>query len=575
MIAGKPPVLLLLVSALFLLAFFPDSEPHYPRDYFHSPIKGPLLLAGTFGELRPNHFHSGIDIKGGMGVPVYAAADGYVSRIKVDASGYGNFLQITHPNGYSTCYAHLNAFIPEIREFVLSHQRADEKFEVELFPRADQFPVYQGDLIAEMGNTGGSQGPHLHFEIRETESEIPLNPLLFGLDVTDNQPPRMHQLKMYWLNDRREDLGENLFSLIRKGSGYGIKGDTLLAPSDRVGFALKVYDHMNYVSNWNGIYSLDVFKGDSLIYNFTLDKFSFDETRYLNAHLDYDAYREDRAYFNRCYALPGNHLSIYRHEKNNGVVTLSRTKAVKMKMVAKDADGNASVLEFWVRQKGDPPVRPEKTYNYFLPYDEASIVDNPSVYLYFPDSTLYQDLYMEYNFSTDHSDNIYSSVHHIHDAAVPVNRYFDIAIRATSMPENLRDKAFIAYCGAGNYVLNCGGKWNEKGFLESTARSLGDYCIMTDLTPPTIRPVNFKYDMRRSGSMSFRIDDNYPTAGNVPGLDFHATIDGQWVLMEYDAKRDRITHTFSGNLPSGKHNLRLVVRDAVGNERVLEEDFLR
>ena len=207
MIAGKPPVLLLLVSALFLLAFFPDSEPHYPRDYFHSPIKGPLLLAGTFGELRPNHFHSGIDIKGGMGVPVYAAADGYVSRIKVDASGYGNFLQITHPNGYSTCYAHLNAFIPEIREFVLSHQRADEKFEVELFPRADQFPVYQGDLIAEMGNTGGSQGPHLHFEIRETESEIPLNPLLFGLDVTDNQPPRMHQLKMYWLNDRREDLG--------------------------------------------------------------------------------------------------------------------------------------------------------------------------------------------------------------------------------------------------------------------------------------------------------------------------------------------------------------------------------
>ncbi len=571
----RPALLFLALSAILLLAFYPDNDPYYPKDYFRSPIDKPLLLSGTFGELRPNHFHGGIDIKAIIGTPVRSVADGYVSLIRVQGNSYGNFLQVTHPNGYTSCYAHLNDFSPELREYIRSHQRTTEKFEVELKPAPDQFPVLSGDLIGEVGNTGASQGPHLHFEMRETQSGNAVNPLLFGFDVNDSQPPRMHQLKAYWLSEKREELGANIFSLVRKSTGYGVKGDTLLFPSPQVGFALKVYDHMNNVSNWNGIYAMDLYQDDNLIYNFTFEKIGFEETRYLNAHLDYQEYLQDRAYFNRGFALPGNQLSIYRRQKNNGVVNLNPEKASKIKMVTRDIQGNTSTLEFWARQKGEPPVLPEKIYTYFMPYNEASIIDHPSFYLHFPDSTLYEDLYMEYILSVDLSDNIYSSVHHLHDASVPIHCYFDLSIRANRLPEELRDKAFIALCGPGNRVQNWGGTWDENGFMTARVRSLGDFCIMTDQVAPTIRPVTFKYDMRRLKSGSFRISDNYPVTGNAKGLEYRATIDGEWVLMEHDAKSRTITHRFSKDLPTGKHEFRLVVTDALGNEAIYSQEFIK
>lgn len=547
----------------------------YPTDYFQQPVKGPLRLSGTFGELRANHFHSGIDIKGGIGVPLYAVADGYISRIRVEGGGYGNALYITHPNGYTSLYGHMNAFVPELEAYLKGQQYSREEFAVDLYPDQDQFPVKKGDKVGEMGTTGYSFGPHLHFEIRDSQNDIPINPLLFGYQVADDQKPRMHQLKVYSLNDQLETQDAQIHSLVSKHGGYGLREDTLLLNTDRVGFGLKVYDHMTGVTNWNGIYQLDVLLEDSLIYQFEMEKFSFDESRYLNAHLDYAEQVTNKAYFNRCYRLPGNRLSIYRSQTEEGVVRLSEKRAKRIQMIASDIAGNKSHFVFWVKQKSGAVLRENnKPYNYFLPYNQESLIDNGSIQVHIPRGALYENCYLQYQLVTDRSDNVYSSVHQLHYSLFPIHQYYDLAIRPVVLPESLKNKAFIAECGNGNSTVNCGGQW-ENGMLRTSVRNFGDFCIMVDEVPPTIRPVNFKSDLRNSNQIDFTIWDNFRTGGKAKRLKFRATVDGRWILMKHDAKNNRITHYFDDSIPPGQHQFRLTVTDALDNESVFERTFTR
>lgn len=239
-----------ILLLLFLVAN--SSSDSYPDDYFRSPVKHGLRLSGTFGELRSNHFHAGIDIKssrGAVGDAIVAAADGYISRIQENAGGYGKALYITHPNGFTTVYCHLRDYTPTINEYVKSEQYARQTFALNLFPQPNQFPVKKGEKIGELGNTGSSGGPHLHFEIRDTETEEAINPLLFGFNVADNRVPRLHQIRVYELNEKRETLGARTFDLVSTKQGYTVRGKVISVNSDKVGVALKAYDHMNGVTN--------------------------------------------------------------------------------------------------------------------------------------------------------------------------------------------------------------------------------------------------------------------------------------------------------------------------------------
>jgi hypothetical protein len=566
------------IGLIFCLAVMPaftdsDNKP-YPTDYFSPPVKSVLRLSGTFGELRSNHFHGGIDIKGGIGVPLYAAADGYVSRIKVEGGGYGNALYIAHPNGYTTLYAHMNGFIPDLEEYVKSEQYAREEFGVDLYPQEGRFPVKKGQKIGEMGTSGYSFGPHLHFEIRHSSNGAPINPLLFGMPVDDHQSPRMHQLKVYALNEKHETRDAQVMSLVGKDGGYGVSKDTVYVNTDRAGFGLKVYDHMDGVSNWNGIYKLDVFLDEVLIYNFEMESIPFEETRYLNAHLDYAEQQVNKAYFNRCFRLPGNDLSIYKDQREDGVVQLSKNRAQKVHMVASDVAGNESHITFWIRQRPGATLEDKhQTYNYLLPYNQESVIDNGSMQMYVPRGALYENCYLQYQLVTDRSDNVYSSVHQIHHATTPLHRSYDLAIRPVVLPESLKNKAFIALCGS-NSVTNCGGNWKD-GMLHTQVRTFGDFCIMVDEVPPTIKPLNFKADLKGANRIDFTINDNYGTSGTARDLTYRGTIDGKWVLLKYDAKNDRLTHYFEDALPAGQHEFRLVVRDALDNETVFERSFTR
>lgn len=564
---------LLFILCAIIAMGFTGSTNKYPQDYFRAPVNTAMYLSGTFGELRPNHFHAGIDIKGKVGQSLYAVADGYVARIKIGANGYGKVLYIRHPNGYTSVYAHMNKFTPELEAYVKSKQYKKESFEIELFPTETQFQFKKGQKIGQMGVTGRSFGPHLHFEIRSTGSEKPINPLLFGLKVADKRAPQMHQIKVYQLNDKRETTDTKVINLVKKGRGYGVKGDTIMIGAWRAGFGLKVYDLMDGVSNWNGIYSLQMEKDDEPAYGFNMESFSFDETRYLNAHLDYEALRKKKAYFNRCYALPGNELTIYNQQVNNGVIDLHKNKATKITMLAKDVKDNKIELTFWVKRK-EVEIPPSPTYNYLLLQNEKNLIENQAIRIYMPKGTLYENLYLKYQSSPDKSHDIYSSVHHLHHENIPVHKYYDLGIRPTSLPDNLRSKAFIALCGKDNKVTNYGGEWKEDK-LQTRVRSLGDFCIMVDDIKPTITPISFQRSMKGFNKMSFKIKDNVATSGIARGLRYRATIDGKWILMEYDGKKDLLTHRFDSNLKAGEHQLRLVVTDDRGNEAVFERTFIR
>lgn len=564
---------LVIIGAITLCTSFYFST--YPQNYFRSPITYTLRLAGTFGELRPNHFHAGLDIKspnGAIGATIVAAADGHISRIIRGPYGFGNALFVEHPNGYTTVYGHLHEFTPPIEAYVKNMQYQEQSYEVDIRPPADLFPVLQGEQIAIMGNTGASAGPHLHFEIRETASGKPANPLLFGLKVTDNTAPRMHQLRVYQLNEQHEAISAKTYKLLHSGNNYRLE-DTLEVNAFHAGFGLSVYDHMDDVPNWNGIYALSMYVNDSLAYRFRADAFSFDESRYLNAHLDYREQRTNGTYFHRTYILPGNKLSLYEHSQNGGVVHLQPNQAASIIILAEDKNGNTSRLQFWVRQRGIPSPK-QQGYTYFLPYGEESLIDNGSLYLHFPEGIFYENIYLKYRFTIDHSDHVYSAMHHIHEPLTPVHHPFEIALRPTTLPEELRSKAFVAYCNKNGNVTNMGGEWkSDRLFAKSS--TFGDYCILVDEVKPTIRPLNLKRDMKAAKSMTFKIYDNFYTGGSAKDLSYRATVDGQWIMLEKDGKTGILTYHFDEKIPPGEHQLRVVATDAVGNEAVFEAAFVR
>lgn len=546
----------------------------YPKGYFQHPVAAPLRLSGTFGELRPNHFHAGIDIKGAIGTPIYAAAGGFISKIVVSPDSYGNHLYIQHPNGYTTLYAHLESFSAAVRQYILGLQRDAETFELTVRPYPGQFQVNKGDLIGFMGNSGHSFGPHLHFEIRETATNKPHNPLLFGYKVADAVPPRLHEIKVYEMDGQFNTVASRVLPLVFKNGRYQLTSDTIEVNTSQFGLAIKAYDHMDGVSNWNGIYGLDLFDGDEVIYGFKMDAIGQDESRFLNAHIDYPEQRNRGSYFHRCFKLPGNFLSIYTPEKS-GRLLLSPGEVKKLEFSVRDIAGNISKAVLYVRQGGTERYAAPMSmpYQFFWPYDRMHQIEDFGLYLHIPEGVFYENAFIRYEVRPSLAGQ-FSDVHSFQPDDIPLHRTFLLGLRAEGVPLNLRSKAFVAQVSKGS-ITNWGGQWQDDGMLVAPVRSFGQFCIMLDTVPPKIQFERFSPDMRRYSTMSFKISDNISPSLNLPNLRFKAFIDGKWVMFVYDEKNRRIQYTFDETLGKGTHQLRLEVMDAMGNIAVLERNFLR
>jgi murein DD-endopeptidase MepM/ murein hydrolase activator NlpD len=546
----------------------------YPTDYFGIPVAGAVHLTGTCGELRPNHFHAGVDIDGQTGDPIFAAADGYIENIKVQGSGYGNMLQIRHTNGYLTLYAHLDRFVSHIQQFVKDYQYQNEQFEVDIKPPNTLFKIKKGQQIGYLGNTGSSGGPHLHFEVRSPDGKA-VNPLLCGIPITDNIPPDIRGLKVYFLNDRREVLGSKPLPFHKdKNGAIHLQGDTIRVGGSRVGFGVKAYDRSNTRRNDNGIFDLAMYADGQLAFRWTADEFDFDESRYLNAHIDYSERQKHGSWFHRCFSLPGDFLGNYTRTETMGAVKLHPDRPVKISFELSDAAGNTSKLHFWALQDETAvETIASAPYQFLFPFDSENHLDLEGFAIDMPKGTLYETLQLQYRAVQDPSSDIYSVMHQLHNEQTPVHKSFEVRVKPTRLPEHLRDKAIVANCNSGR-PDNCGSLW-EDGWLKASTRSFGNFCVMADTIAPRITPLVFAADMRKKKTMAFRITDNFSTTGNARGLRFRGAIDGQWVLFEYDKKRNRIEHTFDGRVGKGPHSVRISVVDDRGNEGVFTGKFTR
>ncbi|MDR2036753.1 MAG: M23 family metallopeptidase, partial [Bacteroidales bacterium] len=339
-----------IVLFIFLSVFKVQSQ-QYPDTFFYRPLDIPVLLSGTFAELRPNHFHSGIDYRtqGVIGHKVYASESGYVSRIFVGPGGYGKAIYITHPNGYTTVYGHLEDFYDEVSTYVKQQQYKREQFRIDLYPDSNRFIIKRGQVIGFSGNTGGSTGPHLHYEVRETKTQMPVNPVLFGMGVKDDVPPIMRRLVVYPIGEKSTVNGSKerqVFQLEKSGRNYRISGHRSLKIKGRGAFGIEAYDQTSGSGNRCGLYDLRLLVDSITFFSQTKDKFSFDETRCVNSLMDYAYYVENRVRINRLYIEPNNTLSIYKEHINHGVVSFSDSAEHDAMIIASDLHGNESKLGF-------------------------------------------------------------------------------------------------------------------------------------------------------------------------------------------------------------------------------------
>ena len=544
----------------------------YPKADFRRPLDLPPIISGSFGELRGNHFHSGMDFKTNQreGFPVYAVADGYISRLRVQSVGFGNAVYITHPNGYSTVYGHLQRFNERISQTVKNYQYRIESFDVDFPLLSIEIPVKKGEIIAWSGNSGSSGGPHLHFEIRDTQTEETINPQLFGLTVPDRVKPIINGLYLYKLSGQpfSHTTSKQYFQVTGADGSYKLNQDPVINFSGDAGFGIMTHDKNSASANMVGVYSIELFVDDKSIYSSVWERFFFEHSRSINSHLDYPSYISAGRRIQKSFVKPGNFLTLYKSLQNNGIVNFSDSEIHNVKYVIKDVAGNTSYLKFRIKNNPHPVLTASSSQaaNKFL-FGQNNNFETPDFKFAAPKGAFYSDLDFTYSTSTKPA-NAFSKLHQVHTRLMPINEAVTLWIRPDStLPSELNDKALIVNVRGGSI----GGVY-DNGFIKANAREFGNYFIKIDTTPPRITPINITDGkvLTNISRISFKVSDNLSGLRN-----FRATIDGRWVLMEFDAKRALLWHTFDGNTGPGNHQLQLVVSDIKLNTQTYIANFTR
>ncbi len=548
----------------------------YPQGYFRSPLDIPLYLAGNFGELRSNHFHTGLDFKteGREGLLVFAAADGWVSRIKVSAFGYGNIVYVDHPNGYTTAYAHLSAFNPQIANYTKNKHYQLRSFEIDIPVKRGELPLAQGDILGFSGNSGGSGGPHLHFEIRDTRTELALNPLLFGLPVADNVNPSINNYRLYALsNTSWVDRSRNTTIPVEGKMGYYLpeRKDTTFVWGE-IGFALHATDMLSGSPNKCGVYNIELYVDDSLIHTQRMEKLDFNLGKYINAHTDYLQFKRHHSNIHKCYLEPNNKLPIYPYSKNRGKVIIRDEKAHPVKFYVRDVYGNTSVLHDTIYGRYNGKTAPERYESYTTEWtwNRRYAPQTPDYGIDFPAENLYRNELVKL-FDHGKKEEYYSNLLEFGNDDIPVNGSYQVRLAIKDLPDSLSKYAFLAQLNENNHVSRVAGTKRENGFMKGSAKTFGRFAITLDKNPPSIRPVNIEE------GKSFDILENisFIVTDGMTGIEtYQLLIDDQWALITYDAKYHKFTYTIDPDkIFPGPHRLFFTVADGVGNTKTFECNF--
>jgi len=545
------------------------SQAEYPKDFFRNPLDIPLILAGNFAELRSNHFHSGLDIKtdNHEGLNVYSVGDGYVSRIKVSFFGYGKAIYITHPNGYTSVYGHLKKFSPKIEAYIKQLQYQKESYEVEVFPEPNEFPIVKSELIALSGNTGGSTAPHLHFEIRDNV-ERPINPMLFGLDIKDTRAPFVSKIYAYAKDENSLVNHSNTKIELRlipdkKGNYTAEKVEAF----GTIGFGISSNDKQDLAPNNNGLYNIQTFFNGNKSLEVDFRRFSFDESKHINRFIDYELYKTKKTSIQKLFVEKGNPLSLFKDVENDGYINVEDSTSSVYKIRIQDFKGNETWITIPIVGK-----KPEKTLttenvrpDYFVVANQTTNFQKDKVSVYIPANTFYDDTYLDFDVKSDTLK--------LDKDIVPLQNNYSIYYDISNYKEEDKSKLYIAelrgYYKRPNYIYT-----NRKGdSLVGRTNTLGTFTLETDNVKPKITPVNFSNDkwISKEQFLKVKISDDQSGISN-----YRATINGKWILMEYEYKTDMLTYDFDDKVISEtKNNLKLIVTDNVGNSSTFEATFFR
>ena len=556
-------LLCFLLAALSLAA--QQSFPHYGQ-----PMDIPVYLSATFGEIRPNHIHAGLDIKtqGVEGKKVYAVADGYVSRIGVSPYGYGNVLYITHYDGYTSVYAHLQRFSGRIAQYVKDYQYRNKTFASQIYPDKDKFPVKKGDLIAYSGNSGGSGGPHLHFEIRHTLSEKPVNPMYFGYQIEDNVRPLIQGVAVYPLGEESTLEGgikPMYFSVTGGEKGkYSLTDRTAVHANGEVSFGICTYDQVGASTNKNGPYLYELYLDDVLSFQVEADSFSYSEPRYVNSLLDYRHYKQKKSSYVRTETDPFNKLHMI--EVKNGTVRVEEGDTVDVRFKISDFSGNSSTIGF--KLVGTAPVEVERPLRsrseYFVKADGTQ--NNDITIEDFNVVTEHGTLFRDEWIKTGQRDEkgCCSRIYRFGTEEMTSFKKFTVRIRPEAKwADNKR--LYIAYIDKNGKVSSLGGTM-KNGFLETKTYNMGEFTVKVDSVAPTVKATNFKdgQSVKQLKSLRFKITDD------MTGIDtYNIYLDDVWVLGKYDAKNALLYYEIDEKMKAGTNHVKVVVTDGVGNKKTL------
>ena len=562
---------ILSTAILFLLLHFlckaqVFTPKNYPQDYFKWPVGAAIGIVANFGELRPNHYHMGLDCRTDQkeNVPVYASADGYIAKIKIEPFGFGRCIYINHPNGLTTLYAHLNAFEPALEKYVTQQQYNLQQWKVFLDIPANLFPVKQGDYIAASGNTGGSQGPHTHFEIRDTKTDKCLNGMMFGLPIPDKVPPEIIRLAVYDRTISTYDQTPKLYVLKKANGAYIVVGGKITAASNKVSFALTMQDKNSLSSNPNGVYAAAVIDNGKQISRFELDSISYAETRYFNAHIDYKTRANGGPWLQYLSPLPGYENFIYKTE-NQGIVVFSDSEKHTINIVVADANGNQSKLNFVIESPKRLFVKKESVFTQKFVPNYLNVFDNDKVKFYLSENALYDTVHFVYKELPSAEGK---SIYLLMNATIPVQTYFPVSIKETFVIEDTGKIIMERFYG--NKKDFAKAQYNN-GWYTASFREFGNFQLLIDRQPPTIVPVGFRDGMNAAGlkRILFQIKDNTEDIVN-----FTALLDGKWLRFSND-KGINFVYSFDEKCGIGEHELKISATDQVGNTTAKTYRFVR
>ena len=556
---------------IFLLfTVFATAQSKYPTDYFRSPLDIPLQLSGNFGELRPNHFHAGFDLRTQQkeGLKVYAVADGYVSRIKTSTFGNGKTIYINHPNGFTSVYGHLKMANGEIENYIKKTHYKEQSFEIEMFFKPNEMVVKKGEIIAFSGNTGASEGPHLHFEFRDSKTEFIINPMLFGYNkfLKDTKKPIVSGVYVYPLdskttvNHSKRPLLLNV-SLQKDGSYLSDK----VVANGTIGFGISAYDTDDVSFNNNGVYKVQSFYNGKPNFGYEFNTYSFDDMRYINALIDYSRYKKMQQRVQKLFMKNPYNLSIIQADENKGVLQVTPNLASLYRIEVSDFFGNKKTIAIPIQYDLlSTTISPEPVQsNYFVKVNKDSNFALANMSVFFPAGTFYEDF--DLNFDVK-NDTLF-----LHDDTVPAHTNFTVSIEDTKSTEAQREKMFIGRIEGKKVIYNP--TYRKDNVFNTKVKILGKYALVSDTAAPKISmavPVEGKW-ISEQKTIQLSIYDELSGIKSYNGY-----LNGKWVLFEYDNKTRKLTHYFSdGIVADGANDLKVVVIDNVGNSTTFETRFFK